>query len=83
MRPDSAMPDGRHDHGRAAQLVQLLRVGHVADVADERKVEELRLARDELLAVVEDLGMDAEHGRRVDRQRAVHEDRNLGNALAR
>ena len=68
---------GRDDHRRAVERVELLRVGHVAHVAHQRKVEGREALLDELLAVVEHLGVEAEHLGGADRQRAVHIDGNF------
>ncbi len=72
-------PARRHDHGRPAHLVQRLRFLHVAHVPHQREVEQLRAAGDQLFPLVEDLGVQPEDGRRAHRERAVDEDRHLGN----
>ena len=78
MRPASAIPEAAMmTIGPCCELSAFDSLG-VARVAHERELEQVLHLLDEVLGPVEDLGMHREHGRRVDRERAVDVDRDLG-----
>ena len=67
------------DHRGALQRVQRLRFAHVPDIAHHGEVEQVRRGGHQPFTLIEDLGMHAEDGGRVDRERAVDIDRHIGN----
>ena len=72
----------RDDDHRSVLGIQRFRFTGVPRVVDLIEVEQILDRRNEILAMIEDVGMHSEDARRIDGQRAVDVNRNGGDATA-
>src|SRR5260370_843460 len=80
--PLFAHPRGRNHHKRTVKIIQFLGIDGLANILQPLESKRV-LAVGEVLArfLVEALGVIPMHLRHVERQRAVHEERDVGNPL--